>query len=101
MMIFKFLDGVTADTTGATWTVDTENFPSITIQISITTAASVFIEGRIPGITKWAILNENFTAITTEKPINFLCFPEMRARATGVNGALSVYGIASQNRVVL
>lgn len=93
-MIFKFLDGVTTDTTGGTWSVDTDSFYSITVQASVTTAASINIQGRITGITEWVTLND--TAITADKAVEVKSMPEMRVVATGVTGALSVYGFGSR-----
>jgi hypothetical protein len=95
--IYKFLDGVTADTTGAALTVDTDMYDELVMQIDITTAASVVIEGRIEGITGWGVISDG--TITTDKIFRVKTMPEMRAVATGVNGALKVYGVGSIAKV--
>lgn len=99
MAIFKFLDAVTADTTGGTWSVDTESYSSITVQVSVTTTATVNIQGRIPGIAAWATLNDD--PITATKAVDVKAMPEMRAISTGVSGALSVYGVGSVARAYI
>lgn len=99
MVIFKFLDGVTADTTGGVWTVDTESYSSVTVQVSVTTTGTVIIQGRIPGITSWATLNDD--PITTTMAVDIKAMPEMRAVSTGVSGALYVYGVGSVARAYI
>jgi hypothetical protein len=97
MMVFKFLDGVTGAVDGAVWTVDVESFPSMNIQSSITTSASFQVQGRIPGIEKWANLTDDPT--TDETPFNVLTLPEMRVVSSAAAGALQVYGVAARRTV--
>lgn len=98
MSIFKFLDGVTEDTTSAEFAIDTSVYPVLYIQISIGTAATVKVEGQIQGIEDWATISgdSNITAngmyIQTTAPV-------MRVVSTGVNGPLKVWGVGVPNRV--
>lgn len=87
---YTFLNAVTSDGSGPSLSVDTTLYPAMTIQVAVGTAASVTIEGRFEGTDKWAVMSDG--AVTATEAFRVWTMPIMRATATGVNGALTVYG---------
>jgi hypothetical protein len=98
--VYKFLDGVTADTTSRTFDIDVEKNPYLLVQISITNAATVNIQGRLSGMTDDDYKTLNADAYTADDLIEVRACPNMRVVATGVNGALKVYGEGFRSHVL-
>lgn len=99
MRIIKFLDGVTADTVSSIYSVDASLYPIMRLQVGIGTAATVIVEGQIEGMDDhWATISDG--AITESGAYDQTTMPLMRVTATGVNGALKVYGFAPRQQVL-
>lgn len=97
MRIIKFLDGVTADTTSATYTIDVDMFPEMRVQVDVGTAATVTVQGKFDGLENWVTISDG--TITADDAYIQATLPMMRVVSTGVSGALYVYGVLPLQRV--
>lgn len=100
MTVYKFLDGVTADTTSRTFDIDVERYPYLLVQIAIGTAATVNIQGKLTGMSDDDYKTLNTEAYTADDLFEVRACPNMRVVATGVNGALKVYGEGFRSHVL-
>ncbi len=99
MRIIKFLDGVTADTVSSIYSVDASMYPEMLIQVGVGIAATVIVEGQIEGMgDHWATISDG--SVTASEAFLQRTMPLMRVTATGVNGALHVYGVAPRPQVL-
>lgn len=100
MTVYKFLDGVTADTTSRTFDIDVEKYQYLLVQISVGTAASVNIQGKLTGMSDDDYKTLNTDPYTADDLVEIRACPNMRVVSTGVSGALKVYGQGFRSHVL-